>query len=367
MLIPDIIFFFRHFPRCNGTYTMYFENERYFKVPMWQISKLNKDGYSVAIHGITADNCEYAKQAAQGGTVRSEGLEVSATMLSISSDDGKAILYLWLDKSPWQVQFKDGITVDIEFHLKHFYFENLHRAVDYLSDDAVRKLLPNEYYPDMHYATIKDDQLCNRMPPSFKVDNEYQHHALKRLISSRSCAPYLITGPFGTGKTRLLAAAAYQIISGVGSPKDRSKHKSRTKRVLLATHHMQTADSYLELYFGPEVSRNTGIKVCRLCGDDYKLKSFKYEKLYVAYKYLEDYSEYNLIITTLLTAPRILRKVGRGFFTHILVDEAAQAREPEVVAALALADRDTKIVLAGDHLQVQPLYRHTVFRMCVTC
>ena len=335
---------------------MYFENQRHFKGPVWQ--KLNKDGYSVAIHGMTADNCEYAKQAAQGGTVRSEGLKVSATMLSMSSDDGKAILYLWLDKNPWQMQFKDGITVDIEFHLKHSYFENLHRAVDYFSEDTVtvKKLLPNEYNSDMHYATIEDDLLCNKMPPSFNVDNEYQHHALKRLISSRSCAPYLITGPFGTGKTRLLAAAAYQILSGVGSPKDPLEHKSRTKRVLLATHHMQTADSYLELYFGPEASRNKGIKVCRLCGDHYKLKSFKYEKLYVAHKDLVDYSVYNLIITTLLTAPRILRKVRRGFFTHILVDEAAQAREPEVVAALALANRDTKIVLAGDHLQVQPLY-----------
>ena len=41
-----------------------------------------------------------------------------------------------------------------------------------------------------------------------------------------------------------------------------------------------------------------------------------------------------------------------GFFTHILMDEGAQAREPEAVAPLCLATKDTKIVIAGDSSQV---------------
>ena len=39
-------------------------------------------------------------------------------------------------------------------------------------------------------------------------------------------------------------------------------------------------------------------------------------------------------------------------FTHILIDEAAQALEPECVTPLVMADKNTKIVLAGDHKQV---------------
>ena len=311
-------------------------------------------GYFVTIHGMTAEKCEYAKQAAEGGTIKNGSLEVFAAVLDMSSDNGKAVLYLGISQPPWKVQFEHKIAINIEFHLKHSYFVSLHRAVQYLKN-AVHKLIPHEYRLDcMHYSTIEDDLLCD-MPPSFQVDNEYQLNALKRLISSRSCAPYLITGPFGTGKTRLLAAAAYQILSGVVSPKSPLELQNRTKRVLLVTHHMQTANSYLELYFGPEMSRNTHIKVCRLCGDDYRVKSSKYKELYVTHYDLENYSEHNLIITTLLTAPKLHRSVRREFFTHILVDEAAQAREPEVVAALALADWNTKIVLAGDHLQVQSL------------
>jgi superfamily I DNA and/or RNA helicase len=64
--------------------------------------------------------------------------------------------------------------------------------------------------------------------------------------------------------------------------------------------------------------------------------------------------DHNVIITTLATA-RMLWKFyqdGRLRFTHILIDEAAQALEPECVTPLVMADGNTKIVLAGDHKQV---------------
>lgn len=47
-----------------------------------------------------------------------------------------------------------------------------------------------------------------------------------------------------------------------------------------------------------------------------------------------------------------LNKLFLGHFTHILLDEAAQAMECEAIMPLALANTDTRIVLAGDHMQV---------------
>jgi len=41
-----------------------------------------------------------------------------------------------------------------------------------------------------------------------------------------------------------------------------------------------------------------------------------------------------------------------GFFTHILIDEAAQATECECLLALNLASETTRVILAGDHMQV---------------
>ena len=41
-----------------------------------------------------------------------------------------------------------------------------------------------------------------------------------------------------------------------------------------------------------------------------------------------------------------------GVFTHILLDEAAQAMECETIMPIALANEQTRIVLAGDYMQV---------------
>ena len=41
-----------------------------------------------------------------------------------------------------------------------------------------------------------------------------------------------------------------------------------------------------------------------------------------------------------------------GFFTHILIDEAAQCTECDVLLPLSLADSNTIIALAGDHMQL---------------
>lgn len=41
-----------------------------------------------------------------------------------------------------------------------------------------------------------------------------------------------------------------------------------------------------------------------------------------------------------------------GYFSHILLDEAAQAIECEAIMPLSLANEKTRIVLAGDHMQV---------------
>lgn len=48
--------------------------------------------------------------------------------------------------------------------------------------------------------------------------------------------------------------------------------------------------------------------------------------------------------------------VSLGHFSHILLDEAAQAMECEAIMPLALANEDTRIVLAGDHMQVGLLH-----------
>lgn len=47
-------------------------------------------------------------------------------------------------------------------------------------------------------------------------------------------------------------------------------------------------------------------------------------------------------------------RLPQNHFTHILIDEAAQALECETTMPLTLANINTRIVLAGDHMQLSP-------------
>ena len=63
---------------------------------------------------------------------------------------------------------------------------------------------------------------------------------------------------------------------------------------------------------------------------------------------------HRVVITTLATSKHLLQlNLNHGFFSHILVDEAAQALEPEALTPLVLAGPNTKVVFTGDHMQVK--------------
>ena len=54
---------------------------------------------------------------------------------------------------------------------------------------------------------------------------------------------------------------------------------------------------------------------------------------------------------------------AKGLFSHIFLDEAGQARETQTIMPLALADRKTCVVIAGDHHQISPvIYSDTIRR-----
>ena len=78
----------------------------------------------------------------------------------------------------------------------------------------------------------------------------------------------------------------------------------------------------------------------------------------------DDVIRHRVVITTLAMSQHLLElQLNRGFFTHILVDEAAQALEPEALAPLALAGPNTKVVFTGDHMQVSNQLQHQQFRL----
>lgn len=79
---------------------------------------------------------------------------------------------------------------------------------------------------------------------------------------------------------------------------------------------------------------------------------------------LDTLQKYRVIVSTCGTAS-FAYNVGmeRGHFTHIFVDEAGQATEPEVLTAIkTMASEDTRIVLSGDPKQLGPIVRSSIAR-----
>ncbi|KAG9084862.1 hypothetical protein FRC06_003865 [Ceratobasidium sp. 370] len=77
---------------------------------------------------------------------------------------------------------------------------------------------------------------------------------------------------------------------------------------------------------------------------------------------LAELKSYRVIVATCSSAALIYgRGVNPGHFTHVFVDEAGQASEPEVmIPILPLAAKDTNIILSGDPKQLGPVIRSPV-------
>ena len=244
--------------------------------------------------------------------------------------------------------------VYVHFEINHMYFDGLHSAVEYLNQYAVSKLFPNEillkqgttgkYLTPAEKSAIKE----------FTLDEEYQVNALRRMISSDPRVPFLVIGPFGTGKTRILAAAVSALLC---DPKS---------RILVCTNQHQCANSIYKILFNnychcmmrlvPNQQAAKGVRNDIM--DHIATKQITNKQLGV---YLPHEASFDVmlkkkvIVTTFLTATNLKKKERRNqqlHFSHILIDEGAQAREAESLGALAVVKEETKVVIVGDHKQV---------------
>ena len=245
-------------------------------------------------------------------------------------------------------------SVYVHFEVKHYYFDLLRRSLESLSNEAIEKIMPSD---DDFTFSISHAHILKPAYRTMELD-ECQSHALKLVMTSQPQIPVIIPGPFGTGKTRVLAVAAYNFV-------ETAKVSDSIARVLVCCHHQASADTYVESYFGDMLTNKfrpwDGVELVRLTRKVYYSDGdVEYKKLYVPIDQFRQqvkdglYSRTKrlIVVTTFSTALNIGSLFGANFFTHILLDEGAQVREPEAVAPLCMANKDTKVVIAGDPQQV---------------
>ena len=353
--------------RCSGEYSLVIYQSG-FK-PSW-IYKRNREAQHWFryghLEGIDADKIAYATQSSEAAfIVGKNGDQVMMDIMKENfnhSDEHLYVGFVRKESTNLAKMFpelsKSKITyhgVRVEFEVKHAYFNNLIRSVKGISNDIINRLLPRcESFLPRSSANF---QYTRQMRPIIsQLDPNDQLNALKTIAMypSRS-PPILINGSFGTGKSRVLAIATYFIVENA--------RDSEPVRVLVCAHHHASADNFVNAYFSEMVEKYSwNVKhLFRFIVRD-ETSSYENTKKYLLplNKLKNQFASFShrmqtgntVVTTTLLSALHLRQLFPPGFFTHILLDEGAQCREPEAIAPLCLASENTQIVIAGDSNQV---------------
>ncbi|XP_073435910.1 probable helicase with zinc finger domain [Dendrobates tinctorius] len=242
------------------------------------------------------------------------------------------------------------MQVELQFQLNRLPLCEMHFALDRIRDNGIlfpdlSATPPIPWSPNRQWDELLDPRL-----------NAKQKEAILAITTPLSVQlpPILIIGPYGTGKTFTLAQAVKHIL------------KQQDTRVLICTHSNSAADLYIKDYLHPYVEtgnpqarplrvyfRNRWVKTVHPVVHQYCLISSTHSTFQMPQR--EDVVRHRVVVVTLSTSQYLCQlDLEPGFFTHILLDEAAQAMECETIMPLALASKSTRIVLAGDHMQLSP-------------
>ncbi|AWP07771.1 putative helicase mov-10-B.2 [Scophthalmus maximus] len=248
-------------------------------------------------------------------------------------------------------RFYEGMKFSVEFTVNRLTLRLQHRAAELVEEHGLEELL----FPAAPSSSAQQPELPNLSLFDWKLErNEEQFRAVKHIVAGSSRpAPYLVFGPPGTGKTVTLVEAIKQIEKTQASCRILACAPSNSAADLLCKKILDHVDDFkvFRMYASSRDPKMVPeeLKACsNLVGDCY------------LYPPKEKLMEYRVVVTTLLTAGRLVSGgVPTGHYTHVFVDEAGHAVETECLVPLAglLHVQTGQVVLAGDPEQLGPIIR----------
>ncbi|XP_035982534.1 helicase with zinc finger domain 2 isoform X1 [Fundulus heteroclitus] len=243
------------------------------------------------------------------------------------------------------LEHNQSYQMEVQFQMDRYSLCSMHKAVDLLPDTT-------RVLPDLKSCAVPVSDV------PYENMNSKQRSALSFITGNhderKATAPLLIYGPFGTGKTFTMATAAIQLC----------KHPQN--KVLICTHTNSSADLYVGDHFHLSISKNNGLRPIRIKANSQNAL-WATDEITLKYCFLSEdrrsfltptkavLEKHNVVVTTTTMAGQFHDlKLAEGFFTHILIDEASQMLECEALLALSLAGPNTRVILAGDHMQMGP-------------
>lgn len=248
-------------------------------------------------------------------------------------------------------RFLPNMKFDVEFNINRFPIKLQHRAVQLAAHHGLGGVL----FPTDH--NITQTELPHfRMFNKDLEKNPEQKAAVQHILSGISKpAPYLIFGPPGTGKTVTLVEAIKQVNKSVNKVHVLACAPSNSACDLLCERLLGFVDGHrlYRLYASSRDSSTVPKKLLKHSNWNESAERFIAPSA-------KDIMDYRVIVVTSVTAGRLVSGgVAKGHFTHIFIDEAGQAVEPECVIGIAglLDPAKGQLVLAGDPQQLGPVLR----------
>ncbi|CAG8510498.1 12307_t:CDS:2 [Dentiscutata erythropus] len=237
---------------------------------------------------------------------------------------------------------------DAKFNVRFTYnrisMRRMHQA---LNNDKMnfRRLFPHNH--ENYRRNGINDENNDQLTDFYTAQNYYQKQAVRIIkTGEHHPLPFIIFGPPGTGKSATVVEAILQL---------RNDDKNR----ILACAASNAAANLLLRKLSEYLSPEEMIRIYAVSQKPNKLDSDLHRYCVInngkfqvpTLTYIE---ERKVVVTTCITAG-LLHALGRTKpYTHIFVDEAGQALEPEILTALQNGTKDTKIILAGDPKQLGP-------------
>uniref|UniRef100_A0A3Q1FUN6 RNA helicase n=1 Tax=Acanthochromis polyacanthus TaxID=80966 RepID=A0A3Q1FUN6_9TELE len=248
-------------------------------------------------------------------------------------------------------RFIEGMQFSVEFTINRLTVRLQHRAAELAATYRLGQVL----FPAAPPFASQQTKLPGLKLFDWKLErNPEQYQAVQHIVAGSSKpAPYLVFGPPGTGKTVTMVEAIKQIEKTEQSCHILACAPSNSAADLLCRKILEHVDEH-KVYRMYATSRDPKmvpeeLKACsNLVGDSY------------IYPAKEELMKYRIMVTTLLTAGRLVTGgIPSGHFTHMFVDEAGHAVETECVIPLAglLNAESGQVVLAGDPKQLGPILR----------
>ncbi|XP_062209956.1 probable RNA helicase SDE3 [Phragmites australis] len=251
------------------------------------------------------------------------------------------------------------LKFDNQFHLNHRDRNRYHVSFTY------NRLNMRRLYKSIHEAELMGTDIlfpyqspCRTVKRwSFKPLNPHinteQADAVAMILGCRGVPPYVIYGPPGTGKTMTIVEAILQLYTA-----------KRRANILICAASNTAADHVLEkLLHASYLIRPSDIFRLNAPSRQYDdvnadfIRFCFFEDRVFKCPPLQALMQYKIVISTYMSSSRLQAEgIRRGHFTHIFLDEAGQASEPEAMIPLSgLCGRDTVVVLAGDPMQLGPV------------